>query len=61
MQPCKEDKETNEDKWELTSKQQLRFVLLDKCLDVKDLKSSEHAYVTNCDATRVSQKWEIIH
>lgn len=61
MQPCKEGTETSLDKWELTSHQQLRFLALDKCLDVKDLKSSEHAYVTECDATRVSQKWQISH
>lgn len=58
LRPCKSG---NEDKWELTESKQLRFLARDKCLDVKGLKSSDHAYVTECDASRVSQKWEIVH
>lgn len=58
MRPCQKP---SKDKWELTDEQQLRFVALKKCLDVKGLKSSDHAYVTDCDPTRVSQKWEILH
>lgn len=59
LRPCKKMRE--EDKWELTGSHQLRFVALDKCLDVKGLKSSDHAYVTECESARVSQKWEIVH
>ena len=51
----------DEDQWELNSNHQLRFVALDKCLDVKGLKSSDHVYVTDCDPLRVSQKWELVH
>lgn len=58
MRPCKKP---SEDRWELTSDHQLRFVALNKCLDVNGLKSSDHAYVTDCDQLRVSQKWEIVH
>lgn len=58
MRPCKKP---SKDKWELNDNQQLRYVAMDLCLDVKGVKSSDHAYVTTCDPGRVSQKWEIVH
>lgn len=59
LRKCK--RKAHLDRWERTESHQLRFVALKKCLDVKGLKSSDHAYVTDCDPVRVSQKWEIVH
>lgn len=58
LRPCRKN---HQDKWILTDKHQLQFVALKKCLDVKGLKSSDHAYVTDCEPARISQKWEIVH
>lgn len=58
MTPCLDNDKYNE-KWEITSANQIRQIELDMCLDSENLNSQDHVFARKCDPTSQTQKWKI--
>lgn len=58
MAPCLSDNGYNE-KWEITSQNQLRQIDLNLCLDTGNLNPQDHIYATICNDHKDSQKWTL--
>uniref|UniRef100_A0A1L8E225 Polypeptide N-acetylgalactosaminyltransferase n=1 Tax=Nyssomyia neivai TaxID=330878 RepID=A0A1L8E225_9DIPT len=60
MSSCNKYNSVN-NRWELTAAKQLRYVKLNLCLDMRDLKEMDYIYVAACDPDSDSQLWDITH
>uniref|UniRef100_A0A1B0CGT7 Ricin B lectin domain-containing protein n=3 Tax=Lutzomyia longipalpis TaxID=7200 RepID=A0A1B0CGT7_LUTLO len=60
MSSCNKYNSVN-NRWELTAAKQLRYVKLNLCLDMRDLKEMDYVYVAPCEPDSESQLWDITH
>lgn len=53
------DNDTYNEKWELTSTQQLRHIETNMCLDYDLLNAQDHILAQKCDPYSETQKWRV--
>lgn len=49
------------EKWELTTTNQIRSTNSNLCLDYEDLNPQDNIFVRKCDKNSETQKWIIVH